>query len=623
MALTEVPRSTRGYGDKRLPFHRRYVQRTPLKTVSSSKRSPGTNSASPPPRRAPLPLRPGSPGKPHGAAGPGRASSAQPPPGQGGSRRRCPAPAPPAARGARRGAGLGRAHLPRAGAGRGAGQAGAAGPPRGRCPSEGRPSRGELAAPLAVCPFPSRAEPLPGGRRERSRARRADRSHKITTPAGASGSRQSRRRPGRASRQAGAEAGRHLCPTPAALRPPVRALARLASPGHGPAPPPPRRAGGAESVRARLFVRGDSPRPLGGASTPRAGNRPARPAALPAVTLPPPLTPPARGAWQGERRRRHVTARPGARSPGGRRAGGRRAGGRAAGGRAAPPRTQTRSHRGGASAAGHAGLALRCRRSATPPPPPQPPPPSATPGIAGADGGPAPSAPPAERKCEGAGGGGGGQRRTGLGCAGCWMEVPEEESFQALRATRSPGRHAVGRRRHPGAREPQPGRGAAGTSVSVGSQLRGGGGGQDSSRRGRGGSQQGSLRGACETSCVAAGAVRWREQGVGGCRCLPRPPGRAAHLCGRRRRPGPGPGPPPPRRPPPPAALPGGGALGPPARLPLAGGPAGPRPLGPPSRRAGPQPPAARRGATGSSSVRDWRKRRRIPRGMSRRTKLR
>lgn len=87
-----------------------------------------------------------------------------------------------------------------------------------------------------------------------------------------------------------------------------------------------------QSMRARLLVSGDSPRPLGGASTPQAGTRPA---ALPAVTLPPPLTPPARGAWQGERRRRHVTARPGARSPGGRRAGGGRE-------RAAAPRTQTR-----------------------------------------------------------------------------------------------------------------------------------------------------------------------------------------------------------------------------------------------------------------------------------------
>lgn len=134
---------------------------------------------------------------------------------------------------------------------------------------------------------------------------------------------------------------------------------------------PPGGRAGAQSVRARLFVSGDSPRPLGGASTPRAGTRPA---ALPAVTLPPPLTPPARGAWQGERRRRHVTARPGARSPGGRRAGGGRE-------RAAPPRTQTRRHRRGSLAAGTRDTPASCLG-----PTGAPPLPTATPGAAGADG---------------------------------------------------------------------------------------------------------------------------------------------------------------------------------------------------------------------------------------------
>lgn len=211
--------------------------------------------------------------------------------------------------------------------------------------------------------------------------------------------------------------------------------------------PPGGRAGAAESVRARLFVHGDSPRPLGGASTPRAGNRPARPAALPAVTLPPPLTPPARGAWQGERRRRHVTARPGARSPGGRRAGGRRAGGRAAGGQL------LLAHRPGATAEASQpwGRGTRRPRASVPPQRSQPPPPSATPGTAGADGGPAPSAPPAERKCEG----------RAVPAAG-WR-CRRRKVSRRCKLCRARGGQGLGRRRQRGEREPQPGRGAPGT----------------------------------------------------------------------------------------------------------------------------------------------------------------
>lgn len=53
------------------------------------------------------------------------------------------------------------------------------------------------------------------------------------------------------------------------------------------------------------------PGPSSAASTQRAGSRPGR-APLPD----PPLTPPAKGAWQSERRRRHVTAETSARSLG-------------------------------------------------------------------------------------------------------------------------------------------------------------------------------------------------------------------------------------------------------------------------------------------------------------------
>lgn len=357
--------------------------------------------------------------------------------------------------------------------------------------------------------------------------------------------------------------------------------------------PPGGRAGGAESVRARLFVRGDSPRPLGGASTPRAGNRPA---ALPAVTLPPPLTPPARGAWQGERRRRHVTARPGARSLGGRRAGGGREAGRRAGSSSSHTHPEPPRRRLSRGDAGHAGFAPRCRRSA-----PQPPPPSATPALRVPTEAPALSASPAESKCKGGGGAGRAGPAAGWRCR----------------------RRKVYRRcERRGARG---GRGwEAASNPGIGS--RGGTGSPSGSSCGQGeaglgarrGSQQGSVRGAWETSCVAAGAGRRREQGKLPLSAAPARAGSApvwpaaplgvgaASLAAPSRAGG----------------APWRGGLGPPARLPLAGGPAGrppPRAALPPSGAAAPSLPPGRDELGLGYSPRCHRR----PRGISRLTKER
>lgn len=128
-------------------------------------------------------------------------------------------------------------HLPRAAARSRAGQAGTARPGEGgdrRLWRRG-PSRGKLPAPLPASPFPS------GG--SAPEARRAERSHKNHPGTGLSS-----RRSGRASSQAGAEPGRHLCPTPAALRP---------SPRPAPPPPPARRG----AVRAARGGRAGEPPP--------------------------------------------------------------------------------------------------------------------------------------------------------------------------------------------------------------------------------------------------------------------------------------------------------------------------------------------------------------------------
>lgn len=104
-----------------------------------------------------------------------------------------------------------RTHLPRAGARRRAGRAAAARVGEGgdrRLWRRGS-SRGKLAVPVPGSPFPS------GG--SAPEARRTERSYKNHPGTGLS-SRRSRR----ASRQAGAEPGRHLCPTPAALQPSPR-----------------------------------------------------------------------------------------------------------------------------------------------------------------------------------------------------------------------------------------------------------------------------------------------------------------------------------------------------------------------------------------------------------------
>lgn len=357
--------------------------------------------------------------------------------------------------------------------------------------------------------------------------------------------------------------------------------------------PPGGRAGGAESVRARLFVRGDSPRPLGGASTPRAGNRPA---ALPAVTLPPPLTPPARGAWQGERRRRHVTARPGARSLGGRRAGGGREAGRRAGSSSSHTHPEPPRRRLSRGDAGHAGFAPRCRRSA-----PQPPPPSATPALREPPEAPALSASPAERKCKGGGGRDGlGRLRDGGAGGG---------KFPGAASGAEPG--AAGAGKPPATR----GSGAA-AGRGLHRAAAAGRGKQDSGHAG--GSQQGSVRGAWETSCVAAGAGRWREQGklplsaaparAGSAPVWPAAPlgARAASLAA----------------PSPAGGAPWRGGLGPPARLPPAGGPAGrppPRAALLPSGAAAPSllPGCEELGLGYSPRCH------RRPRGISRRTKER
>lgn len=147
----------------------------------------------------------------------------------------------------------------------------------------------------------------------------------------------------------------------------------------------------------------------------------------------------------------------------------------------------------------------------------------------------------------------------GPGCAGCGMEVPEEESFQALRAARSPRRQG----------------GAAGAAATPG--LAGTG-----SPSGR--------------SCGEGGAEPPRRLGNSLCgrgavgRGLPlsaAPAGPAAHLCGRRGRSG--------------VAFPG--AL--PPACPRREGPRAARPSGPLSRPARPQPSVSRRGGTGASSGRD------------------
>lgn len=161
--------------------------------------------------------------------------------------------------------------------------------------------------------------------------------------------------------------------------------------------------------------------------------------------------------------------------------------------------------------------------------------------------------------------------------------MPEEESFQALRA----GRQRVGT---------PPASGGAG--AAVGPQLWGkqGVGG----RTRHGGLMVGLPRRARGTSCVAADEARWG--GVAAAARRARPGGQRTCVAAERRSG--------PRPPPPPAALPGGAGGGMCwGLLPPAGGPAGPpAPQGrPPAEpgRAAPQPPASRRGVTGSSWVRD------------------
>lgn len=162
--------------------------------------------------------------------------------------------------------------------------------------------------------------------------------------------------------------------------------------------PPGGRAGGAQSVRARLFVRADSPRPS--AEPPPRGREP--PSRAPHRD-PPSAHPAGPGSLAGREAPRHVTARPGASSPGGRRAEGGRQGG---GGRL------LLAHRPGATAEAPQprDTPARSRRSAPSPVAPR------RPGPAGAP-----------RKCEGRDGREL-RRRDGL------------REGESLPAPRSPGR---------------------------------------------------------------------------------------------------------------------------------------------------------------------------------------
>ncbi|CAN8208301.1 unnamed protein product, partial [Coccothraustes coccothraustes] len=181
------------------------------------------------------------------------------------------------------------------------------------------------------------------------------------------------RRSRRAGRQAGAEPGRHLSPTPAALQP---------SPRPAP-PPPPARRGAARAARG------------GRAGEPPPGSAPPR-----ALSQPPPAKP-------ARRQRPSVsTSLPSPRALG------------------------TRRHRRGSLAAGTRDTPASCLG-----PTGAPPLPTVTPGVAGADGKSrrAPHRLPSVSVRAGV--------MRGPGCADCGMEVPEEESFPALRAAPSPGRH--------------------------------------------------------------------------------------------------------------------------------------------------------------------------------------